>query len=391
MLIFKRHLAGCQHKNGAAKDTDHSHRCSCSVYVEWCAAGKQHRQAVRDAAGQPVSAWQEAQRLVEANRAESANPAVTAAAPVTIGEAVKKFIATKEGENLAAESIGKYKLTLSRLTDFFTAKGITRLTAVTSAALLDMLDCGTLNAASAKLNEQSRLSTFFRYCSSRKLSDNPLKQDEDAFKRKSKALGKQAKKDRQETVSPLDPKEYELLLKSVDRVKSLTAKATKRVKALMRLQRLSGLALVDAVCLERDELRKDSDGTYRVVTNRQKSDEPVNNVIPASLAEELLRVKNGNPKFFFWTGESTTKSAVSYFDKLYRKVFRQAKIETDGQLSHRFRHTFAVELLKSGIEMRHVSKALGHASIQTTEKFYSKWEPGQQATLDASLKKALKK
>jgi integrase/recombinase XerD len=346
---------------------------------------------VRDAAGQPVASWSDAQRLVEANRATQSNPAITAAAPVTIEDAVKKFITSKEGENLAADSIDKYKLTLSRLTDFFTAKGITRLTAVTSAALLDMLDGGTLKAASAKLNEQSRLMTFFRYCASRKLSDNPLKQDEDAFKRKSKALGKQAKKDRQETVSPLDPKEYEQLLKSVDHVKSLTAKATERVKALMRLQRLSGLALVDAVCLERDELRKDADGTYRVVTSRQKSDEPVNNVIPAALAEELLRVKNGNPKYFFWTGESTTKSAVSYFDKLYRKVFKQAKIATDGQLSHRFRHTFAVELLKSGVQMRHVSKALGHASIQTTERYYAKWEPGQQATLDAALSEANEK
>jgi integrase/recombinase XerD len=390
MVVYKRHLIDCQHANGAKKDTDHSHRCACSVYVEWCVSGKQHRRAVRDASGQLVSSWSEADKLVADNRQEG-NPSVPAAAPVTLDEAVQKFLASKEGEGLAAPSLAKYKLTLSRLTDHFIGKGITQLSAVTAAAVLDMLDGGTLRAASAKLNNQSRLAAFFKFCASRKLCDNPMKEDEESFRRESRALGKQAKKDRQETVSPLDIEtEYEALLGAVDQVRSMTAEATMRVKALMRLQRESGLSLIDAACLEKDELIHNG-GVWRIKTHRQKSAEPVNNVIPAWLAEELLTVKNGNPLYFFWTGTSTPKSAVSYFDKLYRKAFKQAKIPTNGQLSHRFRHTFAVELLKDGVEMRYVSKALGHASIQTTERYYAKWESGQQATLDAALAKTQKK
>jgi hypothetical protein len=75
---------------------------------------------------------------------------------VTLDEAVQRFLASKEGEGLAAPSLAKYKLTLSRLTDHFIGKGITQLSAVTAAAVLDMLDGGTLRAASAKLNNQSR-------------------------------------------------------------------------------------------------------------------------------------------------------------------------------------------------------------------------------------------
>jgi hypothetical protein len=45
-------------------------------------------------------------------------------------------------------------------------------------------------------------------------------------------------------------------------------------------------------------------------------------VIPAWLGEELLAVKNGNPQYFFWTGETSAEDAPSGFHKLYRKVFK---------------------------------------------------------------------
>src|SRR5438128_10410712 len=86
----------------------------------------------------------------------------------------------------------------------------------------------------------------------------------------------------------------------------------------------------------------------------------INNIIPTWLGEELLKIKNGNPKFFFWSGSTTAEDAPSYFQKLYRKVFRAAGIE---ESSYAFRHTFAIELLKSGVDVRSVSKALGHSSV----------------------------
>jgi len=57
--------------------------------------------------------------------------------------------------------------------------------------------------------------------------------------------------------------------------------------------------------------------------------------------------------------------------------------------SHDFRHTYAVELLKSGVDIRTVSKALGHGSVTITERFYSRWCTGQQANLDDTLRAAL--
>jgi site-specific recombinase XerD len=36
--------------------------------------------------------------------------------------------------------------------------------------------------------------------------------------------------------------------------------------------------------------------------------------------------------------------------------------------SHMFRHTFSVELLKAGVHIRKVSKALGHSSVTVTAR-----------------------
>ena len=55
------------------------------------------------------------------------------------------------------------------------------------------------------------------------------------------------------------------------------------------------------------------------------------------------------------------------------------------KLSHRFRHTFAVELLKAEVDIRKVSKGLGHSSVTITEKYYAKWNKAQQDLLDADL------
>ena len=137
---------------------------------------------------------------------------------------------------------------------------------------------------------------------------------------------------------------------------------------------------MDAVCLSKDEL-KQKNKVFRVVLKRQKTGTHINNVIPAWLGEELLKVKNGNPEYVLWSGHTTPEDAPRYFHKLYRKVFNAG---VKGS-SHGFRHTFAIELLKAGTDVRKVSKALGHSSVTVTEKYYSRWCAGQQVILDDAL------
>ena len=52
-------------------------------------------------------------------------------------------------------------------------------------------------------------------------------------------------------------------------------------------------------------------------------------------------------------------------------------------LSHRFRHTFAVEMLLAGVPIERVSILLGHKTVRTTEKYYSAWVKERQTRLEA--------
>lgn len=67
-----------------------------------------------------------------------------------------------------------------------------------------------------------------------------------------------------------------------------------KVRALVQLMRWSGLAIVDALTLERAEIEWDkTKKVHRIVTARQKTDTHVSVPIPANSARELLAAFNG--------------------------------------------------------------------------------------------------
>lgn len=89
--------------------------------------------------------------------------------------------------------------------------------------------------------------------------------------------------------------------------------------------------------------------------------------------------------YFFWTGESKKKSAVGDWQRALRKLFKLAGVH--GGHPHRFRDTFAVELLLKGVPMERVSILLGHSSVKVTEKHYSPWVRARQEQLEADVRR----
>lgn len=67
-------------------------------------------------------------------------------------------------------------------------------------------------------------------------------------------------------------------------------------------------------------------------------------------------------------------------------VFTLAGIK--GGHPHRFRDTFAVELLMSGVPLERVSVLLGHKSIKVTERHYAPWIRARQEQLEADLERS---
>lgn len=370
IILYKRHKATCEHR-----EDKNYRRCRCSIWMEYNVKGVQTRKSAK------TFSWETAQekaRAIEKTHLDAElgrGPAPAEAK--TVEQAIALFMDSKRGEDLSENTLYKHTLTLKRLQTFCDAEGIFFVKDIALSHLTTWRAAWTFESPLAKRNNQERVKSFFKFCyDAGVIPANPTAQ----------LSSIQVKVDESNHVRPFEPKEYKAILAAVNKT-GLQPHNQARVKACMQLQRWSGLSLVDAVCLSKDELQQSSK-VFRVRTQRRKTGAPINNVIPAWLGKELLRVKNGNPTYFFISGEATTKGAVSTIDKMYRQVFEKAGV--DGT-SHMFRHTFSVELLKAGVDIRKVSRALGHSSVTITERYYAKWNKAQQDILDGDLARAWKK
>ena len=370
VILYKRHKQSCPHKEDKTY-----RRCRCSVWLEYNVDGVQTRKSAK------TFNWETAQEKADAIAktyldAELGRGPAPAEAK-SVEQAIALFMESKRGEDLAENTLYKHTLTLNRLQTYCDKEGVFFVKDITLAHLTSWRAGWAFESPLAKRNNQERVKSFFKFCYDAGLVPaNPATQLSTI----------QVKADEASNVRPFEPNEYKAALAAVPRTE-LQPRNKARVKACMQLQRWSGLSLVDAVCLSKDELQQ-AGKVFRVRTKRRKTGAPINNVIPAWLGKELLKVKNGNPTYFFISGEATPKGAVSTIDKMYRQVFQKAGIEGT---SHMFRHTFAVELLKAGVDIRKVSRALGHSSVTITERYYAKWNKAQQDILDGDLARAWSK
>jgi integrase/recombinase XerD len=354
ITIFVRHAEGCKYAGD-----EFSKRCQCRKHLRWTHNGKQHRKA----AG--TSSWADAElqkRAIE-DQLAGKDPETKLEAK-SISEAVKVFIQDKTVQGITADVIGKYTRELARMQEYcersgvFTVKSITRELLTGYSASWELAYPSTQTRAMVR----ARCRCFLRFCYQSEWIPRipPLPK---------------IRVDVQPTL-PLSPAEYDrLLAATVGRPQAAA------VRALFQLMRWSGLAVRDALTLERAEIHL-SGGIYRVVTSRQKTGTDVSVPIPPDVAAEVLAIGKATEKYIFWNGESDiVKSWTKY---TIAPVFKAAKLDRGGNMtSHRLRDTFAVELLQKGVPLEEVSKLLGHESIKTTEKHYAKWMKGRQDRLDS--------
>lgn len=370
VILYKRHKNACPNKGDKTY-----RRCRCAIWLEWNVGGQQNRKSAK------TFSWEDAQEKarqierahLDAELGRGGSPAAFER-PKSVKDAIALFMDSKRGEDLADGTLYRHVLTLKRLQAFCDREGVFFLKDLTLGHITTWRAQWPFESPLAKRNNQERVKTFFKFCYDAGLIDtNPA----------ARLTAIQVKANESHKVRPFEPEEYTRVLEAVGK-SGLESRSQDRIRACMQLQRWSGLSLVDAVCLAKDELQ-DAGGVFRVRTQRRKTGAAINNVIPTWLGEELLRMKNGNERYFFVTGEATTKGAVSVIDKQYRRVFKKAGV---AGTSHMFRHTFSVELLKAGVDIRKVSKALGHHSVTITERYYAKWNKAQQDILDSDLARA---
>jgi integrase/recombinase XerD len=90
---------------------------------------------------------------------------------------------------------------------------------------------------------------------------------------------------------------------------------------------------------------------------------------------------------YFWSGNGKLETAVCDLREDIKEVFDLAGIKKgeSNSMSHRFRDTFAVELLLAGVPIERVSILLGHSSVRITERHYSPWVRERQEQLEADI------
>jgi integrase/recombinase XerD len=132
-------------------------------------------------------------------------------------------------------------------------------------------------------------------------------------------------------------------------------------------------------------------GVDRISKNRlflytQKTGEPVCCVLPDFVVQALEASPHTSDRFYFWSGKSKLHSAVGKWQRRLQRLFQLAEVPRGH--AHRFRDTFAVELLLSNVPLERVSVLLAHSSIKVTEKHYSPWVRSRQEQLEADLTRA---
>jgi integrase len=102
--------------------------------------------------------------------------------------------------------------------------------------------------------------------------------------------------------------------------------------------------------------------------------------------EALGKLDTNGSGRFFTTGNAKAVTARSNWSRYLDTLFELAKVENGH--SHRFRDTFAVELLLAGVPLETVSILLGHSSIKVTEKHYKPWVKTLQSKLEQEVMRA---
>jgi integrase/recombinase XerD len=350
ITIFVRHTPGC--KYGGDEFTK---RCNCRKHLRWTLAGSQQRRATG------TRSWAEAEQVKREIEDQLTGREVTkVGAPKTVEDAVKVFTQAKTVEGITADGLARYARELKRLQVYAERHGVFTVAGLSRELLTGYAATWTTSSGTRALTAKT-LKCFLRYCfESQWLVRIPTlpRITVDAA-----------------ATEPLTTDEYTRLL---------AAASAPKLHALIQLMRYSGLAVRDAVTLERAEIEDCSGaGFYRVTTNRQKTGTHVSVPIPIAVAEEILSV-NANPRYIFWHGLGDGQNFAIGYGAAISEAFDRAGIaEVCFMKSHRLRDTFAVTLLEKGVPLEEVSKLLGHESIRTTEKHYARWVQARQDRLDA--------
>jgi integrase/recombinase XerD len=375
LKIVKRHGRSCK-----ARDKNYR-KCGCSYHAVGMLNGEFIRKTLDtpnyEVAVRKVREWEEAGIVQQKQE------------PITIQDAVSQFLVDIKARNwqdstrrrfdtllVERRTPGHGKLAKDNpaLLQFAQDKGYQYMRQLNLEALTAWRATWKDSPLSAQKNLE-RVRMFLRFCMEREwVANNP------ATLLKVRV--------RQEEKEPFTKDEMARILESAsrmpdDRWGNVEVNA-KDMLAMVLVLRHSGLRISDAVSLEKRQLVSRERGTALSVWQK-KASRNVYIPIPNEVVEALNALASRSDRYCFWTGNGGLDTAITNWRARLYKLFKLAGIE--GGHPHRFRHTFAAEMLLGGMDIRDVSILLGHKSVAITERHYAKFNKAQQAKLEDEVEK----
>lgn len=360
LTIFRRHKKNCAHRSKGRS----YRRCQCPIAIEGFAGEKYIRDALK------TSDWNRASDIARQWEADGERDGRLQ--PVSIREAVEKFLADAQARNLAAETLKKYRALFERLNDFARLAGYELLRDLDVDSMSRFRGTWTDGARTSQKHLE-RLRAFFRFTQARRwITENP-------------ASELKAPKVTALPTLPFVQDEMMGIFAATEAYREHAQNHAKlnaiRLRSLILALRYSGLRLGDAVSLSPDRLSADD----KLFLYTAKTGVPVRVKLPAFVADALRKTPMMDGRYWFRTTEAKLRTAVSRWQNRLSALSQAVRIHVH---AHRFRDTFAVELLLSGVPLERVSVLLGHQSVRITERHYAPWVHARQEQLEADLQRA---
>jgi integrase/recombinase XerD len=310
---------------------------------------------------------------MEASWEKSGSLALPEREPIPIETACEDFLSNARARGLKEDStVYKYRLLFKQLEAFALRNGL-RVLAELDLPTLRKFRASWVNENFSAQKKLESLRTFFRFAQA------------NGWIAENAAAKLESQKTRHPQVLPFTREEMLRIMAACDiygdNFGGTGQENARRLRALVLLLRYSGLRIGDVVSLPRERI---ADGKLFLYT--AKTGTPVWCPLPDAVIQALDAVRGTSEKYFFWTGQGKLKSAVGDWQRSLKKLFALAEVASGHP--HRFRHTFAVELLLVGVPIERVSVLLGHSSTRITEKHYSAWVRARQEQLEADVRQS---
>jgi site-specific recombinase XerD len=239
-------------------------------------------------------------------------------------------------------------------------------------AFLDYLERDRQNTAGSRNTRLSALHTFFRYVATK---------EPEQLTRSQQILQIPFKRTDQRPIDYLEYEEIQAVLEAVDR----TTASGRRDYVLLATMFNTGARVQEVINLMPCHLQLVKPFQVRLFGKGRKERfcplwPQTATLLGELCAERQLEPQAAAPLFLNQRRQPLTRYGVGYILNKYLKRAQATVPTLKGKRlhPHSMRHSTAVHLLKSGVDLSTISQWLGHASMNTTNKY---------ATIDLDLKR----